>query len=267
MTRQDGGDRGSCRDLVRRASVHGNQCRTDRSGAHHPVLSGAPYGIDGMAHRATLASGGNTIAVLAGGLDQYYPSGHDGLLQRVAETGAIVTEMPLRAAPTKVEVPAAQPAGIRPGRRRGLRFRTVAGRMVTGGDPGQQRAVREKPSGGRGCRPAEWSLDRTDAGGPGRAGTRWRCGASGARLGTDQRGNLHASQRPVTLGIPRPLSLPSSARRRLNLPAWRRRASVECAAGSSRGALSPVDPRSIRAVIRDAWRRLTSEESGPVAEP
>lgn len=54
-----------------------------------------------MAHRATLASGGNTIAVLAGGLDQYYPSGHDALLQRVAETGAIVTEMPLRAAPTK----------------------------------------------------------------------------------------------------------------------------------------------------------------------
>ncbi|QNE14520.1 hypothetical protein FYJ92_08840 [Pseudarthrobacter sp. NBSH8] len=34
-----------------------------------------------------------------------------------------------------------------------------------------------------------------------------------------------------------------------------------------RRPLSPVDPRSIKAVIRDVWRRLSSEESGPVVKP
>lgn len=67
----------------------------------HTVFSGAAYGIDGMAHRAALAGGGNTVAVLAGGLDRYYPSGHAALLARIAETGAVVTEMPPGAAPTK----------------------------------------------------------------------------------------------------------------------------------------------------------------------
>jgi DNA processing protein len=41
------------------------------------IISGAAYGIDGMAHRAALASHGTTIAYLAGGVDRYYPSGHD----------------------------------------------------------------------------------------------------------------------------------------------------------------------------------------------
>ncbi|MDZ4268011.1 MAG: hypothetical protein U1D00_20355 [Mycobacterium sp.] len=31
--------------------------------------------------------------------------------------------------------------------------------------------------------------------------------------------------------------------------------------------ISPVDPRSIKAGIRDAWRVLTSSDSGPVDEP
>lgn len=65
------------------------------------IISGGAYGIDGMAHRATLASKGRTIAFLAGGLDRYYPSGHDALLTRVAETGLVVGEMPPGTAPTK----------------------------------------------------------------------------------------------------------------------------------------------------------------------
>jgi hypothetical protein len=32
-------------------------------------------------------------------------------------------------------------------------------------------------------------------------------------------------------------------------------------------SISPVDPRSIRAVIVDAWRGLTSDESEPIEEP
>lgn len=65
------------------------------------VVSGGAYGIDGMAHRAALASGGTTIAVLAGGIDRFYPSGHEALLTRVVEQGLVISEMPCGSAPTK----------------------------------------------------------------------------------------------------------------------------------------------------------------------
>ncbi len=67
----------------------------------YAIVSGAAYGIDGAAHRAALASRGTTIAFLAGGLDRFYPSGHDGLLTRIVETGAAVSEVPCGAAPTR----------------------------------------------------------------------------------------------------------------------------------------------------------------------
>lgn len=65
------------------------------------VVSGAAYGIDGMAHRAALAGEGKTLAVLAGGIDRLYPSGHDTLLRRIIEVGVVVTELPCGFAPTK----------------------------------------------------------------------------------------------------------------------------------------------------------------------
>ncbi|QWT22854.1 DNA-processing protein DprA [Subtercola sp. PAMC28395] len=65
------------------------------------IVSGAAYGIDGMAHRAALASSGLTIAFLAGGVDRSYPSGHDSLLSRIASEGVIVSELPCGAPPTK----------------------------------------------------------------------------------------------------------------------------------------------------------------------
>ena len=65
------------------------------------IVSGGAYGIDGMAHRATLASSGTTVAVLAGGIDRLYPSGHDALLNRVIEQGLVLTELPCGFAPTK----------------------------------------------------------------------------------------------------------------------------------------------------------------------
>ncbi|SKB00975.1 DNA protecting protein DprA [Agreia bicolorata] len=65
------------------------------------VVSGAAYGIDGMVHRAVLASGGLTVAFLAGGVDRFYPSGHDALLGRIATVGAVVSELPCGSPPTK----------------------------------------------------------------------------------------------------------------------------------------------------------------------
>lgn len=65
------------------------------------VLSGGAYGIDGAAHRAALASGGSTVAVLAGGLDRLYPAGHTELLTRISKEGLLLSELPPGAAPTK----------------------------------------------------------------------------------------------------------------------------------------------------------------------
>jgi DNA processing protein len=58
------------------------------------VVSGGAYGIDGAAHRATLAADGLTVAVLAGGIDVPYPAGHTALLRRIADDGLIVSEYP-----------------------------------------------------------------------------------------------------------------------------------------------------------------------------
>lgn len=58
------------------------------------VVSGAAFGIDGAAHRGALAAEGRNVAVQACGLDQAYPAGHHGLLVRIAEGGAVVSEYP-----------------------------------------------------------------------------------------------------------------------------------------------------------------------------
>jgi DNA processing protein len=64
------------------------------------VVSGLAYGIDGAAHRGAL-SAGTTVAVVAGGLDRAYPQGHDQLMSRLVEVGAVVSEVPPGSAPTR----------------------------------------------------------------------------------------------------------------------------------------------------------------------
>ncbi|WP_295816928.1 DNA-processing protein DprA [uncultured Microbacterium sp.] len=65
------------------------------------VVSGAAYGIDGAAHRAALRADGQTIAVLAGGVDRPYPAGHDELISAIARAGLVLAEVPCGTAPTK----------------------------------------------------------------------------------------------------------------------------------------------------------------------
>lgn len=67
----------------------------------YAITSGGAYGIDGMAHRAALASHGHTIAFMAGGVDRFYPSGHEALLTRIVQTGSVISELPCGMAPTK----------------------------------------------------------------------------------------------------------------------------------------------------------------------
>lgn len=65
------------------------------------VISGAAFGIDAAAHRGALAVDGPTVAVLAGGVERPYPAAHTALLSRIAEFGAVVSEVAPGSAPTK----------------------------------------------------------------------------------------------------------------------------------------------------------------------
>ncbi|WBO63583.1 DNA-processing protein DprA [Streptomyces camelliae] len=58
------------------------------------VVSGGAYGIDGAAHRGALAARGATVAVLACGVDRPYPRGHAALIDRIADQGLVVGELP-----------------------------------------------------------------------------------------------------------------------------------------------------------------------------
>jgi len=61
--------------------------------AGYPIVSGAAIGCDQAAHRAALASGGRTVAVLGTGADVAYPSGSAALLGEIAASGCVVSEL------------------------------------------------------------------------------------------------------------------------------------------------------------------------------
>ena len=89
-----------------RASTHyGEQITSDlamgMADEERVVIAGAAYGIDSAAHRSVLAAGGQTIAVLATGVDRRYPAAHTELLDRIGDTGLLVSELPPGAAPTR----------------------------------------------------------------------------------------------------------------------------------------------------------------------
>lgn len=90
------------------------------------VVSGGAYGVDAAAHRAALRAGRDqdsrsvpttasprracseenspaapTLAVMAGGLDRFYPAGNESLLREVAAQGLLLSEMAPGSAPTR----------------------------------------------------------------------------------------------------------------------------------------------------------------------
>lgn len=89
----------------RAATGYGEQVATDLgygiAGHGTAVVSGAAHGIDAAAHRGALAADGVTIAIQACGLDRIYPAGHVGLVGRIAESGAVVSEYPPGTRPAK----------------------------------------------------------------------------------------------------------------------------------------------------------------------
>jgi DNA processing protein len=79
---------------------------TDLARAGYVIVSGLARGIDGIAHRATLAAGGRTLAVLAGGLSRIYPPEHAGLADELAAAGALISEAPMKQDPLAGMFPA-----------------------------------------------------------------------------------------------------------------------------------------------------------------
>ncbi len=61
--------------------------------------SGLALGIDAAAHTGAIRGGGNTIAVLAHGLDDIYPARNRSLGLEVENQGALVSEFPIGVSP------------------------------------------------------------------------------------------------------------------------------------------------------------------------
>lgn len=58
------------------------------------VVSGMARGIDSAAHLGALEAGLDTVAVLGSGVDVVYPPENDALYSRIAQHGAVISELP-----------------------------------------------------------------------------------------------------------------------------------------------------------------------------
>jgi DNA processing protein len=69
------------------------------------VASGLARGIDTAAHQGALAAKGRTIAVIGSGLGELYPPENAELADRIAASGAVVSEFPIDTKPDRQTFP------------------------------------------------------------------------------------------------------------------------------------------------------------------
>ncbi|MHB9024200.1 MAG: DNA-processing protein DprA [Armatimonadota bacterium] len=93
----------------RRASPYGRHVAAELANAlaqrGFAIASGMALGADAAAHEGCLRAGGLTVAVLGSGVDVVYPPEHVELYERIAAAGAVISENPPGAPPTKTSFP------------------------------------------------------------------------------------------------------------------------------------------------------------------
>jgi len=93
----------------RKTSHYGLECSKRLSYqlayAGFTVVSGLARGIDTAAHQGALAANGRTIGVIGSGLMQFYPPENQGLAEKMAASGAVVSEYPMEFPPSTQTFP------------------------------------------------------------------------------------------------------------------------------------------------------------------